>query len=123
MSFLVWDYPYLHKIDNLCVDFKKKTVKYEIDQKRVHVMRTRSGSNKKFILSEENSKKLSAIIERRLSQEEGVNEKVEHLQAEMKSLKQSIRIQHEEIKKLIQECLRDKEFNWNHSRVEWNILE
>lgn len=111
MSFLVWDYPYLHKIDNLCVDFKKKIVKYEIDQKRVHVMRTRSGSNKKFILSEENSKKLSAIIERRLSQEEGVNEKVEHLQAEMKSLKQSIRIQHEEIKKLIQECLRDKEFN------------
>lgn len=109
MSFLVWSYPYLHKTDNLCIDFKKKTVKYEIDQKRVHVLRTRNGSDKKFILSDENLKKLNAIIERRQSQEESVNEKVEHLQAEMKSLKQSIKIQHEEIKKLIQECLKNKE--------------
>ena len=109
MSFLVWSYPYLHKADNLCIDFKKKTVKYEIDQKRVHVLRTRNGNDKKFILSDENLNKLSAIIEKRQSQEKSVNEKVEHLQAEMKSLKQSIRIQHEEIKKLIQECLKNKE--------------
>lgn len=109
MSFLVWRYPYLHSFENLCVDFKKKHVKYEIHNKRIPILRTRYGKDEKYILNEEESNKLSAIIETRQNQEESVNEKVEHLQAEMKNLKMRIRSQHEELKKLIQECLSEKD--------------
>lgn len=108
MSLLVREYPYLHKMDNLCIDFKRKTVKYEQDQKRFNILRSRSGKVGKYILEEETLKKLSDIIAKKQLQEESVNEKVESLQTEMKKLKMSIRVQHEELKKLIQECLTPK---------------
>lgn len=92
-------------MDNLCIDFKQKTVKYEQDQKRFNILRTRSGSPGKYILEEETLKKFSEIIAKQHSQEKSVNEKVESLQSEMKLLKVSIRNQHEELKKLLQECL------------------
>lgn len=106
VSMLVRQYPYLHKMDNLCIDFKRKTVKYEQDQKRFNILRSRSGKVGKYILEEESLKKLSEIIAKKQLQEESVNEKVESLQTEMKKLKSSIRNQHEELKKLIQECLK-----------------
>lgn len=104
-SMLVRQYPYLHKMDNLCIDFRKKTVKYEQDQKRFNILRSRSGKVGKYILQEESLKKLSEIIAKKQLQEESVNEKVELLQSEVQKLKKSIRIQHEELKELIKECL------------------
>lgn len=109
ISFLVRSYPYLHKMDNLCVDFKRRTVKYEQDQKRFHILRTRSGKFSKYSLDQETLKKLSDIIAKRQQQEESVNEKVESLQADLKKLKINMKNQHEELKKLIQECLNAKE--------------
>jgi hypothetical protein len=106
MSMLVSKYPYIHKLDNLCIDFKKKIVKYEINQKRVHVLRSQSGNDKKYWLEDETLKKLSAIVDSRQSEVESVNEKVEHLQAEIKILRQNLRSQHEEMKKLLQECIK-----------------
>lgn len=112
MTLLVQRYPYLHKIDNLCVDFKTKTVKYELDQKRLHILRTHGGSNHKFLLDERTRKKLSVIVERRHSHEKTFNEKIEHLEAEVRQLKTSIRNQHEEMKKILQQILRErKEIN------------
>lgn len=108
MSLLVRKYPYLHKLDNLCVDFKKKIVKYEWDQRRTHILRTRGGDAGKYSIDEETVQKLRGIIEQRHNKEEGTNEKVEHLQDEMKKLKLSIRNQHEEVKKLIEEFLAQK---------------
>lgn len=108
MSMLVREYPYLHKMDNLCIDFKQKTVKYEQDQKRFNILRTRSGRVGKYILNEETLKKFADIVAKKQLQEESVNEKVESLQTEMKKLKLSIRSQHEELKKLLQECLEQK---------------
>lgn len=105
ISLLVREFPYLHKMDNLCVDFKRKTVKYEIDQKRFHILRTRSGKAGHYTLEEETLKKLSDIVAKKQLLEESVNEKVDSLQAEVESLKTSIKVQHEELKALIQECL------------------
>lgn len=106
VSMLVRQYPYLHKMDNLCIDFKRKTVKYEQDQKRFNIMRTRSGKVGKYILDEETLKKLSEIIAKKQQQEESVNEKVESLQTEVRKLKSSMKSQHEELKKLLEECLK-----------------
>lgn len=106
MSMLVRQYPYLHKMDNLCVDFKRKTVKYEQSQRRFNILRSRSGKSGEYILEEETLKKLSEIIAKRHLQEESVNDKVESLQSEVKKLKFTMRSQHDELKKLIQECLK-----------------
>lgn len=92
-------------MDNLCIDFKRKTVKYEQDHKRFHILRTISGELGKYTLDEETLKKLGEIIAKKQLKEESVNEKVETLQSEVRKLKFSIRTQHEELKKLIQECL------------------
>lgn len=105
MSLLVRNYPYLHKMDNLCIDFKKKNVKYEWDQRRTHILRTRNGDMGKYVLDEDTVNKLRGIVEKRHNIEEGMNEKVEHLQDEMKKLKLSLRNQHEEMKKLLEEFL------------------
>lgn len=108
MTLLVREYPYLHKMDNLCIDFKRKTVKYEQDQKRFNILRTRSGKIGKYSLDEETLKKLAEIIVKKQSQEESVSEQIESLQGQVKKLKLSLRTQHEELKKLIQECLTEK---------------
>lgn len=111
MTLLVRRYPYLHKIDNLCVNFKTKIVKYELDQKRVHILRTHGGSNHKFFLDEKTCKRLSAIVEKQHRQEKSFNEKIEHLEAEVRYLKMSIRNQHEEMKSLLQQILRERKEN------------
>ncbi|CRK97404.1 CLUMA_CG010794, isoform A [Clunio marinus] len=108
ISLLVRKYPYLHKMDNLCIDFKQKTVKYEQDQKRFHILRTRSGVAGSYILDEETLKKLSEIVAKRHLQEQSVNEKVESLETEVKKLKLSIRSQHEELKMMIQGIISQK---------------
>lgn len=95
-------------MDNLCIDFKRKTVKYEQDQKRFNILRTRSGKIGKYSLDEETLKKLAEIIVKKQSQEESVSEQIESLQGQVKKLKLSLRTQHEELKKLIQECLTEK---------------
>lgn len=108
MTLLIRKYPYLHKMDNLCIDFKRKTVKYEWDQKRTHILRTFNGYTRRYTLTEETIKKLREIVEIRHSTEEGVNEKVENLQDEVKTLKMSLKSQHEEMKKFIEELLLQK---------------
>lgn len=105
MSLLVREFPYLHKMDNLCIDFKRKTVKYEQDQKRYNILRTRSGQVGQLTLEEETLKKLGDIVAKKQLQEESVNEKVESLQSEVKKLKTSIKAHHDELKKMIQEVL------------------
>lgn len=72
----------------------------------MNILRKRSGDVGKYIMDEETLKKLSDIIAKKQLQEESVHEKVETLQTEMKKLKSSIRNQHEELKKLIKECLK-----------------
>jgi endonuclease III len=96
-------------MDNLCIDFKQKQVKYELDQRRTNILRTNNGSIGKYSLDAETMKKLRLIVEARTNKEEGVNEKVENLQAEVKKLKSILRVQHEEMKKLIHECLQPQE--------------
>jgi hypothetical protein len=105
ISLLVRKYPFLHKIDNLCIDFKRKTVKHEQDQKRCFILTTKSGKSEKYLIDEETVEKFCEIIAKRHSREENVKQKVESLQSEVKKLKINLKNQHEEIKKLIQELI------------------
>lgn len=95
ISLLVRKHPNLHKMDNLCIDFKKKIVKYEWDQRRTNVLRTHYGAMGKYTLEEETVKKLRGITEKRHVIGEGTNEKVINLQDEVNQLKASLRSQYE----------------------------
>ncbi|KAL7033754.1 hypothetical protein ACKWTF_007711 [Chironomus riparius] len=108
MTLLIRKYPYLHKMDNLCIDFKNKTVKYEWDHKQTHILRTNNGNTGRYTLDGETIKKLREIVEKRHSTEESVNEKVENLKDEVKKLKLSLNNQHEEMKKLMEAFLLQK---------------
>lgn len=108
MTLLVQRYPYIHKMDNLIVNFKNKKVKYELNQKRIHILRTHGGSNQNFILDERTYKNLSSIVERRHTHEKTFNEKIEHLEAEVRQLKACIRNQHEEMKNYIQQIFQGR---------------
>lgn len=90
IALAVRKYPYLHKMDNLLIDFKKKTVQYEQDQKNFHILQTRSGSAQKYILDDDNLKRFSEIVATQQSHEESVDEKIESLQAQMNEFKMSI---------------------------------
>ena len=92
-------------MDNLSIDFKRKTVKYEWDHKQTHILRTINGDTGRYTLDGETIKELREIVEKRHSTEEDVNEKVENLQDEVKKLKLSLKNQHEEMKKLLEEFL------------------
>lgn len=105
ISLLVHKYPYLHKMDNLCLDFKLKRVMYEQDDRRFHILQLRSESVEHYRLKQETLKSLTEIISKNNSNESNVNEKVESLQQEIKSLKMKMRYQHEELKKLLQDSI------------------
>lgn len=105
MSLLVSEYPYLHKMDNLCIDFKRKTVKYEEDHKRFDILQKSSGKIDRYFLKSDTLKKLADILAKKQRQEKSVNEKFQSLQREMKQMKLGI----EQLKSLIQESLPQKE--------------
>lgn len=101
MSLLIMEYPYLHKMDNLCIDFKRKTIKYEQDHKRFDILQKSSGKIDEYILNEDTLKKLADIVAKKERQDESVKEKVDSLHSEMKKMKLSI----EELKTLIRTSL------------------
>ena len=108
ISLLICKFPYLHKIDNVCINFKKKTIKTEHDRKRLYILKTRSGTVDQLFLDQKNLKKFGDIIAKKHSKEENLNEKVKSLQVELKKLKLSLKIQHEELKSLITKVLDSK---------------
>lgn len=101
MSLLIMEYPYLHKMDNLCIDFKRKTIKYEQDHKRFDILQKSSGKIDEYILNEDTLKKLADIVAKKERQDESVKEKVDSLHSEMRKMKLSI----EELKALIRTSL------------------
>lgn len=90
MSFPIRKFPYLHKIDNLLIDFKKKTIYYEQDQRKFNVLQTRAGKVKRYVLDDETLKKFNEIMDKNQSQAEDVNEKLEYLQAQMRSFNEIV---------------------------------
>jgi hypothetical protein len=107
VSLLVRQYPYLHKMDNLCIDFKMKKVMYEQDDRRFHILQKRCESvvelyRPKHVMI----KALEEIIIKNQLNESNLNEKVEVLQQEIKLLKTKMKHQHEELKKLLQNSLK-----------------
>lgn len=102
ISLLVRKYPFVQKMDNLCVDFEFKRVKFEQDDRRFYVLQQNSGSIQNYRPNQETLKAFSDIVVKNQSQETNLNEEIEVLQQELKSVKLRMTSQHEEIKRLLE---------------------
>lgn len=102
ISLLVRKYPFVQKMDNLCVDFEFKRIKYEQDDRRFYVLQHNSGSIQNYRPNQETLKAFSDIVVSNQSQEKNLNEEIETLQKEVKIVKLRMASQHEEIKRLLQ---------------------
>lgn len=77
-------------MDNLSIDFKKKTVQYEQAQKKFHILQKRSGQVVKYALDGETLKKFNEILAKKQSHDFGVHRKFETLQVQMKTFNKSL---------------------------------
>lgn len=102
ITILVRKYPFVHKMENLCVDFEHKRIKYEQDDRRFFILQQYSGTLEKYHPDQERLKDMSDIVVSNQSQEKNINEEIENLQQELKNVKMQMTSQYEEIKRLLE---------------------
>lgn len=94
-------FPYLHKMDNLWVDLKHKTVLYKVNQRQVPVLKAINGKGHNYSLDDESYERLISIVKQKDNNEEDLNDKLETMQ---KNIMQLI-AQQDNLQKLIGEVL------------------
>lgn len=80
-----------------------------MSDKHVHITTRFSGRFSPYTLHDETLQKLNAIVNKRYNQEISVSEKMEAMKVEMKKMKVTMKVQHDELKQLIQELLLRKD--------------
>lgn len=83
---MVSRYPYLHKMDNLFIDLKQKSIFYKLKQRREPILRMNDGTVKSYSLEDESYERLVAILKRKDNHKEDLGEKVTAVENEMKTL-------------------------------------
>lgn len=121
LIFMIKRYPFLHKLDNLCIDLKHKTVEYEIKEKQESVLKFYSGKSTTYKLQDETVEKFNDIISNRSNEETDVtqciqtmmesqstqmNLKISNSQMEMKSLLNDQNQDLLDLKQMIRELLK-----------------
>ncbi|CAO1399903.1 unnamed protein product [Diamesa hyperborea] len=101
LTFMVNRYPYLHKMDNLWIDLKHKTVLYKVNQRQVPVLKAINGKGHSYSLDDESYERLITIIKQKDINDGDLNDKV---CAMHKNIMQLI-AQQENLQKLIGEVL------------------
>lgn len=76
-----------------------------MSDKHVHITTRFSGRFTPYTLHDETLQKLNAIVNKRYNQEVSVSEKMEAMKVEMKKMKVTMKVQHDELKQLIQELI------------------
>lgn len=86
LTLMVNRFQYLHKMDNLFVDVKRKSVFYKTDQKREPILKKKNGTVKNYSLNDESYESLVAILKKQEENGEDFAEKVDTIEKEMKNL-------------------------------------
>jgi hypothetical protein len=79
-------YIYLHKMDNLFIDVKKKSIFYKTTQKREPILRKNNGTVKSYSLDVESYERLVAILKKKEDNEEDFGQKVDTIEGDVKDL-------------------------------------
>lgn len=109
LIYIVQRFPYLHKIDNLNVDYKLRTVDYGMNQDLVPVLTEINGDILSYKFGNEDFEKLYAIIKDRNSKANEPDDPMVIMQSEIAQLRESMQNEikdlNENISQLILNCL------------------
>lgn len=109
LIYIVQRFPYLHKMDNLMVDYKLRTVDYGKNQESVPILTEMDGDIISFKFGNEDFEKLYAIIKDRDSKANEPDDSINLLQIEIAELKESMQKEikdlNENLSQLILNCL------------------
>lgn len=82
-------FPFLHKMNNLCIDLKHKTVEYEINEKQEPILKFYSGKSTEYKLQDETLDNFNDIISNKSNGEIDVTQTIQTMitesQFEMKT--------------------------------------
>lgn len=86
LKFMVNRYVFLHKMDNLFIDLKHKSIFYRIQQRREPILKMMNGKVKSYSLDDECYERLVAILKRKDKTGEDTGEKIMAMERELKNL-------------------------------------
>lgn len=104
LTFMVNRYVFLHKMDNLFIDLKHKSIFYKINQRREPILRKMNGTVKRYSLDDECYERLVAILKRKDKTNEDSGENaIAAIESDVKGLVQQM----EEMRKIL-DAITDK---------------
>lgn len=68
LTFMIRKYPYLHKMDNVCIDLKQKQIQYVNNQKFVPILTTHTGKFSVYMLNDETMEHFKTIIKNKCNE-------------------------------------------------------
>ena len=74
-------------MDNLCINLKDKTIKYEINEQQEPILMFYSGKSTAYVLNDETLDKFNDIISNRSNEETDVTQSIQTLITESKHMK------------------------------------
>lgn len=86
LTFMVNRYVFLHKMDSLFIDVKRKSIFYKINQKREPILRTINGTVKNYSLEDETYERLVGILKKQEKHGEDFGEKIDSIENDIKNL-------------------------------------
>lgn len=86
LTFMVNRYVFLHKMDNLFIDLKHKSIFYKINQRREPILRMMNGSVKSYSLDDESYERLVAILKKKDKRGNNIGVKVASIENDVKTL-------------------------------------
>lgn len=86
---------FLHKMDNLFIDVKRKSIFYKINQRREPILRKMNGTVKSYSLDDESYERLVGILKRQEKHGEEFNEKIDSIENDLKNLVKKMENMHQ----------------------------
>ncbi|CAO1413317.1 unnamed protein product [Diamesa tonsa] len=113
LTYMIKRYPYLHKMDNLCIDLKDKIIECEINEKQEPILKFYSGKSIKYVINDETLDKFNDIIMNRCNEEVDVTQCIQfmieveskQMKSELFELNSKLDKQNEELKEMFQKLI------------------
>ena len=91
LTFMVNRYIFLHKMDNLFIDLKLKSIYYKMNQRREPILRMMNGNVKNYSLDNENYERLVAILKEKDKSSDNVSEKLSVMENDIRGMKKQLK--------------------------------
>ena len=91
LTFMVNRYVFLHKMDNLFIDLKSKSIYYKMNQRREPILRMMNGNVKNYSLDNESYERLVAILKEKDKSSDNISEKMSVMENDVRGIKQQLK--------------------------------